>query len=151
MSAQSENKLRPSELRAHSDQELSSLIGTLSEELFKYRMQRYTNQLENTMQIRKLRRDLARVKTILSARQLGLEVRQEGGAAPEGEAAEKTAQPRRVTKASKAKAKAAKAAKTKKAAPKAEKAPAKAEKAKPDKGKSRPPKKTKAKSAEAQE
>src|SRR5262249_43479316 len=76
-STATENKLRAKELRAHSDEELHKLTGSLSEELFKYRMQRYTNQLENTMVIRKLRRDLARVKTILSGRASGLETQRD--------------------------------------------------------------------------
>jgi len=146
MSPQADHKLRSSELRTHSDEELSSLIGSLSEELFKYRMQRYTNQLENTMQIRKLRRDLARVKTILSARGLGLEVRQEGGVEPAGEAAAKPAPQQRAAKG-KAKAK----TKAKRATAKAAHAAAKTGKAKPTKAKSKPAKKTKAKSAQVQE
>ena len=75
-----ENKLRARELRTHSDEELRTLEKSLGEELFKFRMQRYTNQLENTMQIRKVRRDRARVQTILSARARGLEARSQGEA-----------------------------------------------------------------------
>ena len=105
MSAQ-QNKIEIKELRGHSDEELGNLARSLTEELFKYRMQRYTNQLENTMQIRKLRRDIARVQTILSGRAKGLEARQEAGATAEEAAPKK----------SKAKAKKAPAKRTKKTA-----------------------------------
>jgi large subunit ribosomal protein L29 len=97
--AAEQNKIEIKELRGHSDEELQNLVRSLTEELFKYRMQRYTNQLENTMQIRKLRRDIARVQTILSGRKKGLETRQDNTAAA-GDAA-----PPRKTKGTKAKAK----------------------------------------------
>jgi ribosomal protein L29 len=47
-------------------------------------VQRYTNQLENTMKIRTTRRTLARVKTILAARAKGIDKKR----APAAEAAE---------------------------------------------------------------
>lgn len=105
--AAEQNEIEIKELRGHSDEELNNLVRSLTEELFKFRMQRYTNQLENTMQIRKLRRDIARVKTILSGRKAGLETRQENVAAGGEEAAPKK---------TKAKAKKAPAKRTKKAA-----------------------------------
>ena len=98
--AAEQNKIEIKELRGHSDEELNNLVRSLTEELFKFRMQRYTNQLENTMQIRKLRRDIARVKTILSGRKAGLETRQENVAAADDDAA-----PPKKTKGTKAKAK----------------------------------------------
>ncbi len=108
--AADQNKIEIKELRGHSDEELHNLTRSLTEELFKYRMQRYTNQLENTMQIRKLRRDIARVQTILSGRKKGLETRQEAGAA------EQEAPVKKAAKATKAKAKKAPAKRTKKSA-----------------------------------
>jgi len=69
----SEKQARPSELRERTDDELKSLTRSLEEDLFKFRVQRYTNQLENTMKIRTTRRMLARVKTLLTARAKGLE------------------------------------------------------------------------------
>ena len=69
----SEHKDRPAELRERTDEELQGLNRSLEEDLFKFRVQRYTNQLENTMKIRNTRRTLARVKTILAARRRGLE------------------------------------------------------------------------------
>jgi large subunit ribosomal protein L29 len=71
----SERQERPSELRERTDDELHTLARSLSEDLFRFRVQRYTNQLENTMKIRNARRMLARVHTILTARTKGLEAR----------------------------------------------------------------------------
>ncbi len=71
----SEKQERPSELRERTEDELKSLERTLSEDLFRFRVQRYTNQLENTMKIRTARRQLARVKTILAGRAKGIESR----------------------------------------------------------------------------
>jgi large subunit ribosomal protein L29 len=69
----SEGKDRPTELRERTDEELQALLRSLEEDLFKFRVQRYTNQLENTMKIRNTRRTLARVKTIITARAKGIE------------------------------------------------------------------------------
>jgi ribosomal protein L29 len=48
-------------------------------------VQRYTNQLENTMKIRNTRRMLARVKTLLTARDRGIEKRRTPAQAAEPE------------------------------------------------------------------
>jgi large subunit ribosomal protein L29 len=79
----SEKQNRPSELRERTDEELASLSRSLEEDLFKFRVQRYTNQLENTMKIRNTRRTLARVKTILAARAKGIDKRRVATEAPE--------------------------------------------------------------------
>ncbi|HEY3353315.1 MAG TPA: 50S ribosomal protein L29 [Polyangia bacterium] len=68
-----EHKDRPAELRERTDEELKAMLGSLEEDLFKFRVQRFTNQLENTMKIRNTRRTLARVKTLLTARDKGIE------------------------------------------------------------------------------
>ncbi len=71
----SEKPARPSELRERTDEELQTLTRSLEEDLFKFRVQRSTNQLANTMKIRTTRRMLARVRTILTARAKGLEAK----------------------------------------------------------------------------
>ena len=58
-------------IRESSDSELKERIKRLEEELFQHRLKRYTNQLENTNLIRAARREIARAKTVLSARALG--------------------------------------------------------------------------------
>ena len=45
----------------------------LEEEHYKLRVQKATNQLEDTNAPKRVRKDLARVRTILRARQLGAE------------------------------------------------------------------------------
>lgn len=54
------------DLRANSSVELTETLGKLQQENFQYNFKKTTNQLENTMLIRKTRRDIARVKTVLN-------------------------------------------------------------------------------------
>jgi large subunit ribosomal protein L29 len=58
--------LTAKDLRGNEPAELQSTIKKLQEDLFKNRMKSVTNQLENTMLLRHARRDIARVKTVLS-------------------------------------------------------------------------------------
>jgi large subunit ribosomal protein L29 len=58
--------LTAKDLRGNDAAELQSTIKKLQEDLFKNRMKSVTNQLENTMLLRHARRDIARVKTVLS-------------------------------------------------------------------------------------
>jgi large subunit ribosomal protein L29 len=54
-----------SEMRAKSADELRAELQSLLRAQFNLRMQKATQQLNNTSQIRKVRRDIARVRTIL--------------------------------------------------------------------------------------
>lgn len=56
------------ELRAKSDDELRTELMALHREAFSLRMQKGTGQLTRPGQVRALRRDIARVKTVLSER-----------------------------------------------------------------------------------
>ena len=58
--------MKATELKEKSVEELNTQLITLLREQFNLRMQASTGQLEKTDQIRKLRRDIARVKTILT-------------------------------------------------------------------------------------
>jgi large subunit ribosomal protein L29 len=58
-------------IRESSEDELKERVKRLEEELFQNRLKRHTNQLENTNLIRQGRREIARAKTILSARKRG--------------------------------------------------------------------------------
>jgi large subunit ribosomal protein L29 len=60
-------------IRESNDGELKDRIKRLEEELFQHRLKRFTNQLENTNLIRSARREIARCRTILSARANGSE------------------------------------------------------------------------------
>lgn len=54
------------ELRDKTPDELRDRLSNLKKEAFNLRFQQATNQLENTARMRGVRRDVARVKTILN-------------------------------------------------------------------------------------
>jgi large subunit ribosomal protein L29 len=54
------------ELRTKTPDELRDRLVALKKEAFNLRFQQATNQLENTARIRAVRRDAARVKTVLN-------------------------------------------------------------------------------------
>lgn len=60
--------MKISELREQSVDELKEQERDLTRELWKTKMDNYTNQLDDTAKIRRLRREVARVKTLLSER-----------------------------------------------------------------------------------
>ena len=62
--------MKVEEIRKMSDEELSSELASLREELFKLRFQHATNQLDNPAQIAQVKRDIARVMTIQREKQL---------------------------------------------------------------------------------
>lgn len=64
--------MKPDALRKLSDEELRKKRADLKEELFNLRFQAATGQLDNVMRIRQVRKDIARVMTILRERELGL-------------------------------------------------------------------------------
>jgi large subunit ribosomal protein L29 len=57
--------MKASELRAKSREELTKELTELQKAQFGLRMQHATQQLSNTSQMTKVRRDIARVRTIL--------------------------------------------------------------------------------------
>ena len=60
--------MKAKELRERSIDELRRTETDLAEQLFKLRFQRATGQIENPVKIRLVRRDIARVKMVLSQR-----------------------------------------------------------------------------------
>jgi large subunit ribosomal protein L29 len=58
--------MKASELRQKSRDELSALLIDLARESFALKMQKGTGQLSKTAQVKKVRRDVARVQTILN-------------------------------------------------------------------------------------
>jgi len=58
--------VKASELRTLSEPELQSKAREVRDELFNARVKRATGQLENTAKLNQLRRDVARVETILT-------------------------------------------------------------------------------------
>jgi large subunit ribosomal protein L29 len=60
--------MKASAIRSRTDDELSEEVDTLSKEIFNLRFQRASGQLENTARVRQVRRNIARIKTILDER-----------------------------------------------------------------------------------
>lgn len=58
--------MKANELRAKSSEELAKELQSLLRDQFKLRMNKATQQLTNVSQIRKVRRDIARVRTLLN-------------------------------------------------------------------------------------
>ncbi len=56
--------MRAKEIRDLTGEEMRQKEHELAEELFRLRLRRSTGQLENSMRLRSLRRDIARLKTI---------------------------------------------------------------------------------------
>jgi large subunit ribosomal protein L29 len=57
--------MKARELRELSEDELRRKEAELKDQLFKLRFQHALGQLENAMQLRNIRRDIARIKTVL--------------------------------------------------------------------------------------
>ena len=60
--------MKPADVRAKTDDELTEQLDTLGRESFNLRFQRANGQLENTSRVRQVRRDIARIKTVLGQR-----------------------------------------------------------------------------------
>ncbi|MDR7302479.1 50S ribosomal protein L29 [Haloactinomyces albus] len=67
-----------SELRELNNEELVSRLKESKEELFNLRFQMATGQLENNRRLRVVRKDIARLYTIMRERELGLTVSPDG-------------------------------------------------------------------------
>jgi large subunit ribosomal protein L29 len=60
------------ELREHSDEELVTKLKEAKAELFNLRVQAATGQLDNHGRLQVIRREIARIYTIMRERELGL-------------------------------------------------------------------------------
>jgi large subunit ribosomal protein L29 len=58
--------MKAADLRARTKDELGEQLLQLKKEQFNLRFQRATGQLENTARVREVRRDIARIKTLLA-------------------------------------------------------------------------------------
>ena len=63
--------MKPAELRDLGADELGSRERELTDQLFRMRIQKSMGQLENPDKLRTVRRDLARVKTVLRQKRAG--------------------------------------------------------------------------------
>ena len=59
--------MKANELRNKSGEELESMLESLKSELFNLRFQLAINQLENPMRINAVKKDIARINTVLSS------------------------------------------------------------------------------------
>jgi len=66
--------MKASELRNMTTAEIEQKIAALKEELFNLRFQLATGQLDNTARIKQVRKDIARAKTVLRERELGINI-----------------------------------------------------------------------------
>ncbi|NOY99600.1 MAG: 50S ribosomal protein L29 [Chloroflexi bacterium] len=66
--------MKPSEIRALSVGEIEAKLADAREEMMKLRFQRVTGQLTDTSRLRILRREIARLSTIISEREIAAEV-----------------------------------------------------------------------------
>lgn len=64
--------MKGKELRELTDQELVKRVNDAKDELFRLRFQLATGQLDNQMRIKEVRRNIARVKTVIREREIGI-------------------------------------------------------------------------------
>ena len=62
--------MKANELREMKNEELNVKLGELKQELFNLRFQLAVNQLDNPTRIKAVKKDIARIKTILKEREL---------------------------------------------------------------------------------
>ena len=87
----------PGELRELTDDELKARLRESKEELFNLRFQSATGQLESHGRLRAVKRDIARIYTVIRERELGIRATPVVSEAPAKKAA-----PKRTTKKSEA-------------------------------------------------
>ena len=63
-------KMKANEIRKMSAAELDTKLADLKKDLFPLRLQHATNQLENPVKIAEVKKDIARVKTLIREQQL---------------------------------------------------------------------------------
>ncbi|MDD4296447.1 MAG: 50S ribosomal protein L29 [Ruminiclostridium sp.] len=64
--------MKTNDLRDKNMNELTQELQELKNELFKLRFQYATNQLDNPMRLKNVKKDIARVKTVIREMELGI-------------------------------------------------------------------------------
>jgi large subunit ribosomal protein L29 len=98
--------MKAKDLRERSGDDLKELEKSLAKDVFTARFKNFTNRLDDTSAIKKTRRDLARVKTLL--REQTINATSKGEATAEAKAPAKKAAPKKKAAAKTAKKSAAK-------------------------------------------
>ncbi len=73
--------MKAKDLREMTAEELRNLVLEQKEKLYKLRFQLELSQLDNTSQIREVKRDIARIKTLIREKELGLNTKKNGSRA----------------------------------------------------------------------
>jgi large subunit ribosomal protein L29 len=60
--------MKAGDIRSQTVDQLTEQVETLGKEIFNLRFQRASGQLENTARVRQVRRNIARIKTVLGER-----------------------------------------------------------------------------------
>jgi large subunit ribosomal protein L29 len=66
------------ELKEQTIEELETKLAEIKKSLFSLKLQKSTGQLENPLKIRNLRKDIARIKTMLREKELKIRVDEKG-------------------------------------------------------------------------
>ena len=88
--------MRADEIREMSADDIKTRVAELEEERFRLRFRSASEPLENPLQLRTIRRDIARLKTILTQKERGVEVA--GATKATKKSAARTAAPKRERK-----------------------------------------------------
>lgn len=91
--------MQATEIRELNDQELQARVAELREERFRLRLRAATQPLEQPHRLRDLRKDIARMMTVLTERQQG----SKGSEGSKGSTGTTTPKAKRATKAAKTK------------------------------------------------
>jgi len=62
--------MKVSEIREMTNEELQKELAELKSELFKLRFQLVTNQLDNPMKLKQVKKSIARIKTVMREREI---------------------------------------------------------------------------------
>ena len=89
--------MKINKIREMSSPDLQKELGELKSELFKLRFSLATNGLDNPMKIKEVKKDIARIKTVLTQRELNGE-KVEAKAENEVKVEEAKAEPKKETK-----------------------------------------------------
>ena len=112
--------MKSKDLRERNQEDLTELEKSLAKDVFENRLKNFTSRLDDTSTMKKARRDLARVKTILIQRKLGQTPVKAEGAAPKAEKPAKAAKAKAAPKAAPSAPKAAGSKPAKKTSKKSE-------------------------------
>lgn len=69
--------MRISEIKEQTKEELEAKLVDIKKSIFNLKFQKATGQLENPVKIRNLRKDIARIKTLLREKELNIKISEE--------------------------------------------------------------------------